>query len=216
MRIKKNKLIVLILILLSKVGLYAQIVIDIDSNVYNTVTLGTQIWMKENLKVTKYNDGAAIPLVNDNSVWFHTITPAYCWYNYNHSTLNALYNWYTVNTHKLCPIGWHVPTDIEWTILTNYLGGDSIAGGKLKEIDTIHWIHINIGASNETGFTALPYGYCRPDETFGGIGYYGFWWSATEDGSDYAFDRDMHFDNSNIDINNHSKRYGFSVRCVKD
>ena len=130
---------------------------DIDGNVYHTVTIGTQIWMVENLKTTRYNDGSPIPFVTDSSSWSNLTTPGYCWYNNdttNKNTYGALYNWFAVNTGKLAPTGWHVPTDDEWTTLTTYLGGESIAGGKLKETGTTHWRTPNAGATNEIGFTA--------------------------------------------------------------
>jgi len=136
---------------------------DIDGNVYNTITIGTQIWMKENLKTTKYNDGSSIPLVTDNTAWINLSTPGYCWYNNDAATYKsaygAMYNWYTVNTGKICPPNWHVPTDTQWETLITYLGGKIIAGGKMKETGTAHWTSPNIGATNETGFTALPGGY---------------------------------------------------------
>jgi uncharacterized protein (TIGR02145 family) len=137
---------------------------DADGNYYNIVTIGTQTWMAENLETTKYNDGNNIPNISDNVAWSNLTTPGYCWYNNDDSTYKnlygALYNWYTVNRGKLCPIGWHVPTDAEWTTLTTYLGGESVAGGRLKETGTMHWVSPNVGAINETGFTALP-GSCR-------------------------------------------------------
>ena len=130
--------------LLAQLGVVVQ---DIDGNNYLTVTIGTQIWMAENLRTTKYNDGTAIPLVTDNTTWANLTTPAYCWYNNdaktNGSTYGALYNWYSVNTKKLCPTGWHVPNDTEWTTLTTYLGGTAVAGGKLKETGTAHWYSPN-------------------------------------------------------------------------
>jgi len=108
---------------------------DIDGNYYTTVTIGTQVWMVENLKTTKYNDGTGIPLVTDNTVWCNLSTPGYCWYNNDETTYKnpygALYNWHTVHTGKLCPSGWHVPTDSEWITLTSYFGGMNTAD-KLK------------------------------------------------------------------------------------
>ena len=108
-------------------------VVDIDGNVYHTVTIGTQVWMVENLKTTRYNDGTAIPLVTDGTAWAALTTPGYCWYNNDSATYKntygALYNWYAVNTGKLAPTGWHVPTDSEWTVLTTYLGGESLQAG---------------------------------------------------------------------------------------
>src|SRR5690554_5475820 len=155
---------------------------DIDGNTYKTVTIGTQTWMAENLKVTKYNDGIAIPNVTDNTAWRELATGALCDYANtpsNSETYGKLYNWHAVNTGKLCPTGWHVPSDAEWTELTDYLGGTSVAGGKLKETGTTHWAR-NTGATNETGFTALPGGGRDDSGTFYGIGGDGFWWSATE------------------------------------
>lgn len=159
-------------------------VTDSDGNVYNTVTIGTQVWMAENLRTTKYKDNTAIPLVTDNTAWTNLSTPGYCWYNNdaatNKSTYGALYNWYTVNTGKLCPTGWHVPTDAEWSTLTTCLGGVGVAGGKLKEAGTSHWMSPNVGATNETGFTALPSGYRYAGGTFEYNGLGGWWWSSTE------------------------------------
>jgi uncharacterized protein (TIGR02145 family) len=195
-------------------------VTDKDGNVYNTITIGTQTWMKENLKVTKYNDGTAIPLVTDNTAWGALSTPGYCWYNNDQTTYGntygALYNWYTVNIGKLCPTGWHVPTDAEWTTLTTFLGGESVSGGKLKETGTTHWLSPNTGATNETGFTALPGGYRNYDGTFHFIGYYGFWWSATENITSTAWYRFMYYNSSGVGRSYYDKRYGLSVRCLRD
>ena len=135
------------------------IVKDIDGNIYHTVTIGNQVWMVENLKTTRYNDGTAIPNVTDSSVWSKLSTPAYCWYNNDASsykaTYGALYNWYAVNVQKLCPKGWHVASNAEFYALNSFLDGEC---GKLKEAGTIHWYSPNKGATNETGFTALPGG----------------------------------------------------------
>jgi uncharacterized protein (TIGR02145 family) len=159
-------------------------VTDIDGNIYHTVTIGSQVWLVENLKVTQYNDGTPIPLVTVGTDWGNLTTPAYCWYNNSYATYGsvygALYNWYAVNTGKLCPPGWHVPTSAEWTVLTNYLGGESEAGGKLKETGTTHWASPNTGATNETGFTALPGGSRYNTGSFQlNITFNGLWWSST-------------------------------------
>ena len=119
-------------------GANSNTVTDIDGNAYHTVAIGTQVWMVENLKTTRYNDGTAIPLVTDSAVWGNlTSTPGYCWYNNDMSMYKnlygALYNWYAVSTEKLAPEGWHVPTNSEWGVLINYLGGDTSAGGAMKE-----------------------------------------------------------------------------------
>ena len=117
-------------------------VTDIDGNVYNTVTIGTQVWLKENLRTTKLNDGTEIPYVTSGGIWAGLSTPGYCYYDNSWSnaiTYGALYNWHTVNTGKLCPTGWHVPSNEEWETLITYLGGDSLVGGKLKETGTAFW-----------------------------------------------------------------------------
>lgn len=191
-------------------------VTDCDGNVYHTITIGTQTWMVENLKTTKYNDCTVIPNVTDNTAWIDLTTPAYCWYlndaATNKDTYGALYNWYTINTGKLCPIGWHVPTDAEWTTLITYLGGEAIAGGKLKEIGLTHWHTPNTAADNTSGFTALPGGY----RGYQSIGYHGFWWSFTESDATHAWLRLIYYDNSTTWRNSETKGFGFSVRCIKD
>jgi uncharacterized protein (TIGR02145 family) len=193
---------------------------DQDDNVYKTVTIGTQTWMAENLRTTTYNDGTAIPNVTDNDSWV-TSTGAYCNYNNTTSsdtiaTYGRLYNWYTINTGKLAPKGWHVPTDAEWTTLTTYLGGESVSGGKLKETGTTHWISPNTGAANETGFTALPGGYRFNDGAFYGIGSFDSWWSTTEYNATLAWYRLMYFNDSDVLRDYYDKKVGMSVRCVKD
>ncbi len=197
----------------------AQTVTDIEGNIYKTVTIGTQVWMAENLKTTKYNDGFNIPMVTDNSIWINLVTPAYCWYNNDltafKNTYGALYNWYTVNTGKLCPTGWHIPSDTEWTSLTTYLGGESIASGKLKEEGTAHWLSPNTGANNETGFSALPGGE-REIGGFTKVRERGNWWSSTEIGSASALYRVLKYNDNNLSRFNVGKTVGFSVRCVKD
>jgi uncharacterized protein (TIGR02145 family) len=193
---------------------------DIDGNVYNTVVIGSQTWMKEDLKTTKYKDGTTIPLVTDNAAWSTLTTPGYCWYNNDaatyKNTYGALYNWYTVNTGKLCPSGWHVPTNAEWTTLTTYVGGEEVAGGILKESGTTHWASPNAGATNETGFTALPSGNRSSDYgEFSAIGYYGAWWSSIEL-SPYAWLREMAWNDSIVDSFASGKRNGLAVRCTSD
>ncbi len=195
-------------------------VTDIDGNVYNTVTIGTQVWMAENLKTTKYRDGTNIPNVTDNTAWGNLTTGAYCDYSNtpsNSATYGRLYNWYAAtNVHNIAPTGWHVPTDAEWTTLTTFLGGESVAGGKLKEIGTTYWASPNTGATNETGFTALPGGYRDSSGTFYTIGSSGFWWSATESGATFAWYRNMFYNYSDVYRNYIYKELGFSVRCVRD
>jgi uncharacterized protein (TIGR02145 family) len=199
--------------------LTASPVTDIDNNTYNTVGIGSQLWMAENLKTTKYKDGTDIPLVTDDVVWGSLTTPGYCWFNNNEAifkdTYGGLYNWYAVNTGKLCPTGWHAPTDAEWTILTTYLGGESVAGGKLKETGTAHWQSPNFGATNESGFTALAGGF-RAMGSFGSFAMYGHWWSSTSSSADYAYYRRLYYADKVAERVNFSKYYGYSIRCVKD
>ncbi len=187
---------------------------------YKTVYIDCKEWFAENLQTTKYNDGTDIPLVTDNDEWSHLSTPAYCWYNNDRSAYGniygALYNWYTVNTGKLCPDGWHVPTNTEWTGLTNYLGGASVAGGKLKETGTAHWASPNTGATNESGFAALPGGYRNLFGTFSYVGSYGYWWSAPENDAPPFWGRGMDYDGSDVGRSSYGTQLGLSVRCVRD
>jgi len=198
-----------------------QTVTDIDGNVYNTVIIGSQTWLKEDLKVTKYNNGQIIQHITDINGW-KSFNPggAYCWYNNdvgNKSTYGALYNWYAVYTGNLCPEGWHVPTDAEWTILTTYLG-IKVAGGKLKETGTSYWAQPNKGADNSSGFTALPGGFRDNIGSFRSIGYVGHWWSSTQYRFDYnsACYRRMYNTSSDAASYFAPKNIGNSVRCVKD
>lgn len=187
-------------------------VTDIDGNVYNAVTIGTQVWMASNLKTLRYNDGAMIsnaPAAS-GSYFFYNNNPD------NKITYGALYNWYAVNTGKLCPTGWHIPTDDEWTILTDFLGID-VAGGKLKEKGTTHWNAPNEGATNETGFTALPGGLrAYFDGAYYTMGDVGNWWSSTAESTTHAWRRAMSYDGTNVSPSYQRKENGFSVRCIKD
>jgi uncharacterized protein (TIGR02145 family) len=199
-------------------------IIDIDGNSYKTVKIGTQEWLAENLKTAKFNDGTYIPEVIIDSEWFNLTTPGYWWYfndasNYK-DTYGALYNWYAVGTGLLCPVGWHVPTDEEWGRLTTFLGGEDVAGGKLKETGTIHWKTPNYGATNETGFTALPGG-CRWKPFANDIGYYGAWWSSTEiydpdPTLQRSMQRSMQYNGNGISRAPYEKTLGYSVRCLED
>jgi uncharacterized protein (TIGR02145 family) len=199
---------------------------DNDGNNYNAIEIGTQVWMKENLKTTKFNDNFLVPLVTDNTTWAGLKSPGYCWYNNDEtgykSVYGALYNWYTVddasNGHKnVCPLGWHVPNDAEWTTLTNYLGGASIAGGKMKESGTAHWGTPNTDADNSSGFTALPGGYRKRDGTsYLDNGYYGYWWSTSVYGVVLSWYRQLSYNNSNAEQTMTYNSEGISIRCVKD
>jgi uncharacterized protein (TIGR02145 family) len=209
---------------------------DIDGNTYNTVLIGTQCWTKENLKVTKYNDGTAIPLNNTytsgtvSTVWQGLTTGAYTIYGNESSTgANAtnygfLYNWYAAKgvstsgstTYKnICPTGWHVPTDTEWTTLTDYLGGVSVAGGKMKSTSLL-WNSPNTGADNTSGFTALPGGSRSSGGNFFDVRDYAVLWSANEFGSGNAWYRLLDFTIGNVLTSYYNKSFGASVRCLRD
>jgi uncharacterized protein (TIGR02145 family) len=220
MKCKNVTLSVLTLFCFGLTGLQAQTVKDIEGNVYKTVTIGTQVWMAENLKTAKYNDGTTIPLVTDEKAWEALITPGYCWYNKDATTskgtYGALYNWYTVNTKKLCPQGWHIPVDAEWTILTTSLGGESAAGTKLRESGSAHWQKPNSGATNSSGFNALPGGYRNNHGVFANINFFGFWWSATEYVPTASYCLSIGCASSEVLRIFSMKKNGYSVRCIKD
>ena len=231
MRYKKINLFAVSFFCIGLTGLQAQTVKDIDGNVYNTVTIGTQVWLKENLKTTKYNDGTAIPNIADATAWGALTTPAYCWYDNDavtyKATYGALYNWYAVNTGKLCPTGWHVASAAEWGTLIDYLdlgrGSErSVAADKLKEAGMTHWPKPNDGATratNESGFTALPGGQRSDNSAFYSVGFNGLWWTssdATEFMKGCATYTQMESSYSYVGGSAIAKVRGFSVRCIRD
>lgn len=191
-----------------------------DGNEYNWVQIGDQVWMAENL--------AYLPSVNMVADGSEDAAGSYYYvYGYdgtnvadakatdNYATYGVLYNW--TAACNSCPAGWHLPSDAEWTELTNYLGGTSVAGGKLKETGTTHWASPNTGATNETGFTALPGGYRYDyDAAFVSVGNGGYWWSATELSATNAWLRGMLSNASSVIRGSNYKEFGFSVRCVRD
>jgi len=197
------------------------VVKDIDGNTYKTKKIGTQVWMAENLKVTHYRNGQPVPKVTDNAAWSNLTIGARCYY-YNDSAAYAdmyggLYNWFTVvDSRNLCPTGWHLPSDSEWTILTNYLGGASVAGGKLKESDTTHWDIPNVGATNQSGFTALPGGARQEGGAFYPNGNHGYWWSSTEPSTGHIWNRNLSYNSSSVYSSYFGRKYGASVRCVRN
>jgi uncharacterized protein (TIGR02145 family) len=218
MKYKNVILFAVILFCFGSTGLHAQTLKDNDGNVYKTVTIGTQVWMAENLKTTKYDDETAIPLVTDEKAWEALKTSAYCWYNNdiaNKEIYGALYNWFAVKTNKLCPSGWHIPNDAEWTTLTTYLGGVGVAGSKLKEKGTIHWKNPNTEATNESGFTAHAGGYRNFVGTFNYSGDLGYWWCSEEYNTSNAWFRNMGNSSSNVGRYDYNKNGGFSVRCLR-
>jgi uncharacterized protein (TIGR02145 family) len=198
----------------------SEMVTDMDGNIYHTVTIGTQVWMVENLKVTHYREGDPIALITDNATWEGLTTGAYCEYDNNPGNVDVygrLYNWFAVNDGRnIAPVAWHVPADTEWTILADFLGGNAVAGGPLKEAGFIHWLEPNSGATNQTGFTALPGGHREYGGNYDYIKWGGGWWSSTEYNPNDASVRYM--DCGAIDLWRYleDKRYGRSVRCLKD
>jgi uncharacterized protein (TIGR02145 family) len=192
---------------------------DQNGNIYKTIVIGTQTWMAENLRTKKYNDGTTIPNVKNTSKWGNLTSAAFCTYdNTNNSdsinTYGMLYNGYAIQTGKLAPIGWHIPTNEEWETLITYLGGGNV-GGKLKEIGTIHWNNPNVDADNSSGFTALPGGYHGYNYFFA-IGNAGYWWSSTWYDSTFGY----HFSVVNDSGTGYKRMVanieGYSVRCVMD
>lgn len=224
----------LILLGLRVTELQAQTVKDIEGSVYKTVKIGTQEWMAENLKTTKYNDGTAIPTEYSDEPWSGLTTGGYSFYPYSQTkglnsdaevieAYGALYNWYAVATGKLCPTGWRVPTDEDWTALTDYAG--EAAGSKLKSTRTSPDAHPrmespNTGATDEYGFSALPGGYRLSNGNYTNVGYSGHWWSSSSDDTKllttFAWYRSMIFDSSSVNRYSNNKLFGFSVRCMKD
>lgn len=212
-----KKLCLVIYLLVISIALQAQTLTVCEKE----VEICGKIWMGCNLNVDTYRNGDPIPEVKDPKDWADLKTGAWCYYNNdpaNGEIYGKLYNWYAVNDPRgLAPEGWHVASDAEWTELTNCLHGAGIAGGKLKEAGTVHWNSPNTGATNETGFSALPGG-CRygNNGAFGDFGFYGNWWSSTESGATGAWLRHLLFNNANLNRNFYNKAYGFSVRCVRD
>ncbi len=195
-------------------------VTDIDGNIYHIITIGTQVWMLENLRTTKYRNGDPIPKVTDDHQWSRLTNGAYCDFendNKNAETYSHLYNWFAVTDNRnIAPTGWHLPTDAEWTTLTNYLGGENAAGGKLKEPGLSHWGTPNDGANNSSGFTALPGGYRQDDGSFYNINDDATWWSSSVNNPQNARGRNVNYNYSYVTKDSYNKNSGFSVRCVKD
>jgi uncharacterized protein (TIGR02145 family) len=201
--------------------------IDADDNIYNVLFIGDQEWMAEDLRTTKYSDGTSIDNVTDAAEWVSLATPAYCWYMNDeaHKIPNgALYNWYAVNTEKLCPVGWHVPSDSEWKILEMAIGmtqneadkdgwRGTDEGSKIK--NTTGWV--SGSGTNESGFSAIAGGLRDWDEaSFYWLGYYSHWWTSTEGGDGTAWDRDVSYNTTGIFRFPNNKNYGMSVRCLKN
>jgi uncharacterized protein (TIGR02145 family) len=185
------------------------------------VQIGTQVWMTKNLNVSRYRNGDLIPQVTDPAVWAQLTTGAWCYYENNTANgavYGKLYNWYAVNDPRgLAPTGYRVSSDTEWTTLTDFLGGESVAGREMKA--TTGWIpFVGINNTNSIGFTALPGSFRNYDGLFLGIGGNGLWWSSTETENtpEFALHRGMFYDNDRADRMTNRKVNGYSVRCIKD
>ena len=198
---------------------------DIDGNVYSTVEIGSQCWMQDNLATETYGDGSAIPTGLSNSAWSSTTSGAFAVYAdnpANKGTYGLLYNWYAVaDPRSICQDGWHVPTDGEWTELTDYLGGESVAGGKMKSTGTLGagtglWEDPNTAATNSSGFSWLPGGYRDYDGNFFYHRKDGYWWSSSEAFPTSAWGRRLNYNYGAAYRYGDGKQYGFSVRCLRD
>jgi uncharacterized protein (TIGR02145 family) len=209
-------------------------VTDIDGNIYKTVEIGTQVWMAENLKTSRFNDGTEIPYINDP---IFNLEPGFCWYKKNESIFKDIYggyyNWFAVNTGKLCPAGWHVPTDNEWKVLEEFIGisqadadmmgcRGTTQGLMIREPGTENWVDESISASNASGFTGLPGGSCgffMEDFSCGGEGIIAMWWTDTElntDPGSWGYMRWILWDGSCIQRSELEKKAAINVRCIKD
>ena len=206
-------------------------VIDVDGNVYGIIKIGKQLWMAENLKVTRYRNGDTIPHVVSAYEWHGLRNGAYCIFNndsLNFSKLGCLYNWDAVNDiRKISPKGWRVPTDDDWKELEIQLGMEPDSadihgfrgtdeGGKLKEVGTIHWLFPNQGATNSSGFNAISCGFRSSGGNFWALGYRTYFWTETEDDSSHAWGRGLYHDRADIIRGNFAKANAFSIRCLKN
>lgn len=206
--------------------------VDGDGTTYTTVVIGTQTWLLENLKTTRFNDGTSIPLVTEDGQWINLKAPGFCWYNHNEQTYRhlygGLYNWYAINTGKLCPKGWHVPTEKEWIKLETQLGmnaaeasqlgwrgADKSIGGMLKSTSG-QWTQPNVEASNSSGFTGEPGGCRTMNSDFNYINGYGYWWCAVQVDDEFGNMRSLSSELTTVFKSHYPKTYGMSVRCVKD
>jgi uncharacterized protein (TIGR02145 family) len=191
-------------------------------NEFETVKIGEQEWTIKNLNVSKYRNGDIIPEVKDPKKWAKLTTGAWCYYNNDPKSrkkFGKLYNWYAVNDPRgLAPKGYHIPTDAEWTLLEDYLGGSFEAGGKMKAIGTSLWVSPNTAATNESGFTGLPAGCRRFNGIFGYVGGFASWWSTTEDIDvlNFAYGKCLSYTSKQLNIPRGDKAEGYSVRCIKD
>jgi len=199
-------------------GVFAQTISDIDGNIYNTVQIGSQVWMQENLNVSRYRNGDNILKIDGSMAWQNNTQPAYTVYNNDPSVeavYGKLYNWLAVTDSRgACPEGWKIPSDADWTILSDFLGGVLVAGGKMKEAGFTHWSSPNTGADNSSGFTALPAGLRASNGDFYHLTEVTGWWSSTEYDAENSWMRDIFWDSATLN-RSMGKFVGFSCRCIK-
>jgi uncharacterized protein (TIGR02145 family) len=194
--------------------------IDTDGNIYQTVTYSDKVWMTENLRTGKYRNGEPIAEVTNRDDWSVLLTGAYA--NYNNDATNSniyarLYNWYAVNDIRgICPVGWHVATDADWTTLVTFLGGELVAGGKMKTTGTSNWQSPNKGATNASDFNGLPGGGRSNFGIFGSIGFYGLWWTSSQLSNQFAYYWFLDYSSTAIGKSDSNKNFGYSVRCVRN
>ncbi|MBL4585997.1 MAG: fibrobacter succinogenes major paralogous domain-containing protein [Flavobacteriales bacterium] len=213
-------------------------VTDIDGNIYETVKIGTQVWMTENLRTTKYSNGDAIPNITADTTWEDATSSGWCWFDNdseNENVYGKLYNWFVVSdVRNVCPTGWHVPTDEDWKTLELYLGMDSVdvdssgflfrgiaqnIGGMMRAVGTDYWIAPNDSATNVSCFSGLPGGGRNTkDGTFTNLGYYAGWWTATEKttGQGGAWYRSLSSENGSFSKSSYKFQNGVYIRCIKD
>ena len=196
------------------------VVTDVDKNTYKTLKIGTQEWMSENLRTTKYSDGTPIPNVTDSAQWSNLSTGAWCHYDNVSSQYDAtygkLYNWYAVNTNKLCPSGWHVPTETDWTVLIDYLASNGNKGTQGKALKSKSGWNSNGNGTDNYGWLGLPGGFRFGNGNFSEIGNYGAWWSSKEASKDEAWGWALYYEDGAITKGPGSKSFGNSVRCLRD
>jgi uncharacterized protein (TIGR02145 family) len=206
------------------IGSFGPCIKDIDGNIYKTVMIGDQYWMSENLRVNKYNDGSLIDNVTDSVKWCSDKNGAWSYYNndvkYNEK-YGKIYNWNVLDTilHKdknVCPIGWHIPSQKEWRELITFLGGDKVAGAKMKELTTTSWLSTSTNTNNSSLFTGIPGAYRDPNNKFAMLGFTGNWWSYDVFSESYVNTYMLHVYKDNIIEDLSDKKSGLSIRCIKD
>jgi uncharacterized protein (TIGR02145 family) len=217
---RKNTLFFSLCLLVSRTA-FSQTVIDVDGNTYNTVSIGNQIWLTENLKTTKFNNQDPIPLVTDNTLWSTQTEAAYCSYQNDNLLANVygnLYNWHVLNDiRNVCPTGYHVPSILEWEALIDFLGGNAVAGGKLKEAGLAHWIDPNTGATKSSGFTLLPSGWrAHNNGSYENLTYMAYQWSSTSIDALNASIMLVGFDSESCLTSESHKLTGLPIRCLKE